>query len=194
MTEDSDKPAKSGIVSLIVGLLLVGAIGFGSGIGAQMMFDEPASTIEAAKKRETDPATEPDAHTSKDKQHTAETGDKSNGETEHELLPEFEPADDVLTELAVTPIVPVLTNLSEPKNVWIRIEGSILSRKESEVPSGVLAAQAGQQVLAYLRTIKLSEIEGASGLQHVNEDLNEVMRTFSRGEVRQFLISGFIVE
>jgi flagellar FliL protein len=88
----------------------------------------------------------------------------------------------------------VVTNLGNPKNVWVRLEGFILSRADSDVAAKVLAAQAGHQILSYLRTIDVRQIEGASGLLHISEDLNEVMRTFSGGDVRQVLISGLVVE
>ncbi len=194
MVKDSETPAKSGFISVALGLAIVAAIGFGSGVGSRVMFDEPISaTAEPTKNRA---QTEKKVDTSKSANAGAAVGEHNSDGVKHELETSdaFEPAEGVLSELTVTPIEPVLTNLSEPKNVWIRLEGSILSKKDSIVPSKVLAAQAGQQVMAYLRTIKLPQIEGSSGLQHINEDLNEVMRTFSKGEVRQFLISGFIVE
>ena len=92
------------------------------------------------------------------------------------------------------PFPPVLTSLAEPKGVWIRIEGSMLILAETEDKPEVLVEQAGAQLLAYLRTVKLAQIEGPSGLLHMREDMNDVVSTLSRGQVREVLIHAMVVE
>lgn len=89
---------------------------------------------------------------------------------------------------------PVLTTLAEPKGKWIRLEGSILCLGNSDTPLEILAEKAGEQILAYLRTVRLDQLEGPSGLFALKEDIDETVRTLSNGEVREVLIHGLIVE
>jgi flagellar FliL protein len=49
-------------------------------------------------------------------------------------------------------------------------------------------------ILGYLRTIRLSQIEGASGFLAFRDDLDDLVKTASRGDVRKFLIKSLVVE
>jgi hypothetical protein len=197
MANPSEKK-QSGVIALVMAFAMIGAVGFGMGIGARMTLQIPQGQVEPAPDVAAGSAYRGVAETMK-AAHSA-AGDSNDGEGKSgdavpvETIAFEEPQREDLKNLVVTPIEPVLTNLGNPKSVWVRLEGSILSRNGSEVPSKVLAAQAGQQIMAYLRTVDLKQIEGASGLLHLNEDLNEVMQSFSEGQVRQVLISGLIVE
>ncbi|MFN0191029.1 MAG: flagellar basal body-associated FliL family protein [Aestuariivirga sp.] len=191
---DSSEKKKAGMMPALLALVIVGAMGFGMGIGMRMAFDDPQAAAKAETKAK--PGKEAKAESvesePKESKPSAE-GDHPAEETADEHKME-EPEADNLAELVATPIAPVLTNLGSPKEVWVRLEGAILSRADSEVAPAVLAARAQHQILSYLRTIDSRQIEGASGLLHLNDDLNEVMKTFSGGEVRQLLVSGLILE
>src|SRR5690349_20835704 len=67
-------------------------------------------------------------------------------------------------------MAPLVVNLSEPKDAWIRIEASMLIEGETE-GADVLAAQLGEDFVAYLRTATLVQFEGPSGFQNLREDL-----------------------
>lgn len=187
MGQSETKKAPGGFMQLAVALLLVCVMGFGLGIGMRVMHGPSASVTPEAGRGETD------------------TGDRAGkvfaGKDDHGKTVET-PSDvtdeaarpDKMADMIVEPLAPVITNVANPKSVWIRLEGSIMIKTGSETSPKVLAAQAGQHVMAYLRSIELKQVEGTSGLFHVTEDLNEVMRSFSGGQVRQILISGFIVE
>lgn len=97
-------------------------------------------------------------------------------------------------DLAVVPLSPVLTTLGSPKNTWIRLEGSILIKPGSGIPNEQLSGQAGEQILGYLRTADLSQIDGPSGFLALRNDLNETLRTLSEGYVQGLLIHGLVVE
>ncbi|EHK52231.1 flagellar basal body-associated FliL family protein, partial [Allomesorhizobium alhagi] len=51
-----------------------------------------------------------------------------------------------------------------------------------------------QDLLAYLRTVKLHQVEGASGFQHLKADLEERAKIRSGGHVKQFLIRTLLFE
>lgn len=97
-------------------------------------------------------------------------------------------------DLTVKPIPPVVTNLANPKSTFIRIEASLIF--EGEVPSDAdaLAAQISADALAFLRTVTLAQIEGATGLLHLREDLTERAKIRSKGRVRELVIQALAVE
>jgi flagellar FliL protein len=48
--------------------------------------------------------------------------------------------------------------------------------------------------MAYLRTLALSQIEGAGGLQALREDLAERVRLRSNGRARELVIETLVVQ
>jgi len=99
------------------------------------------------------------------------------------------------TDDAVLVAMPaVLTNLAEPKTTWVRLEGVLLTGKQTQDPADVLANQASENVMTYLHSVKLNEIEGASGLLALREDLNDLVRTLSKGQVREVMIHTLVLE
>ena len=97
-------------------------------------------------------------------------------------------------ELTIMPIPPVVTNLANPKSTFVRIEASLIF--DGEVPSDAdaLAAQVSSDSLAFLRTVTLAQIEGATGLLHLREDLNERAKIRSDGRVRELVLQSLAVE
>jgi flagellar FliL protein len=91
----------------------------------------------------------------------------------------------------LVPLEPMTTNLAAPTTVWIRTEMSLLV--ESPLPPE-LVETIHQDLFAYLRTLKLHQIEGASGYQHLKEDLEERARLRSDGKVKQILIRTLLLE
>ena len=96
-------------------------------------------------------------------------------------------------EFMLKPFPTIITNLAEPKSSWIRLEGQFLVKKETpDVDTVVL--RTGQGVLTYLRTVKLSQIEGASAFLFLRDDLNDLVLTLSDGQIREVLIQSFVIE
>jgi flagellar protein FliL len=179
-------------MSLAIAMLLVCVAGFGFGIGARVLHGSGKTEDSNAKVAEGHEGAAKKGEANGDG-HSKGAKDSNGDEAEEHSGPDIAAADN-MAEMVVEPLTPVITNVANPKSVWIRLEGSIIVKSGSEVSPKVLSAQAGQQVMAYLRSIDLKQVEGSSGLFHVKEDLNEIMQSFSGGEVRQILISGFIVE
>lgn len=89
---------------------------------------------------------------------------------------------------------PIVTNLASPANTWVRIEASLVMEGENSAEANVLAAQIGEDLVAFLRTVALVQIEGASGFQHLREDINDRVRVRSGGRVKDLVFQSFIVE
>lgn len=87
---------------------------------------------------------------------------------------------------------PIITNIASPERTWIRLEASIVIDGEGDAKG--LAATITEDTVAYLRTLSLPLIEGASGLLHLREDLNDRARIRSGGKIKDIIIHTLIVE
>lgn len=91
-------------------------------------------------------------------------------------------------------LAPIVTNLASPKDVWMRIEISIVIKPEAKSEQDLIAVRSSDQILALLRTIDLAQIEGPSGFLHFREDINDLVRESSEYKVAQVLINSMVVE
>jgi len=97
-------------------------------------------------------------------------------------------------DIAIKRIAPVVTNLLNSESDWVRLEASIVYKPEKDVNPDVVAAEARQDILGYLRTVSLSQIQGPSGLLHVREDLNERVKLRSKGMIQELVIETLVVQ
>ncbi|MCG6115542.1 MAG: flagellar basal body-associated FliL family protein [Mesorhizobium sp.] len=93
--------------------------------------------------------------------------------------------------VGIVHIDPITTNLGSPADMWIRLELSLVFTGE---PDLAMAELIHQDLLAYLRTIKVHQIQGASGFQHLKGDLSERAQIRSDGVVREVLVRTMLVE
>lgn len=91
-------------------------------------------------------------------------------------------------------LMPMVTNLAAPRETWVRLQASVILSEEAAEEASVLVSKIEQDILAYLRTITLSQIEGAGGLQHLREDLNERAVIRSQGQVRELILESLVVQ
>jgi len=91
----------------------------------------------------------------------------------------------------IVPLDPILTNLAAPSKVWVRLELSLVFDGPADQS---MARAIGQDILAYIRTVKLAEVEGPSGFQHLREDLEERASVRSGGRVKKILIRTLLFE
>lgn len=91
----------------------------------------------------------------------------------------------------VITLEPIVTNLEAPKDVWVRIEVSLVF---AGVPDKKIADAVSQDFLAYLRTVRLEQLQGPSGYQHLRSDLLERARIRSKGAVSQVLVKTLLFE
>lgn len=92
------------------------------------------------------------------------------------------------------PLPPIITNLANPTNTWVRLEASIVVEREAEGEASALLAGIAEDFVAFLRTVSLQQIEGPSGFQNLREDLSDRLRVRTQGKARDLVIQAFIVE
>ena len=91
----------------------------------------------------------------------------------------------------VIPLAAVTTSIASPSDMWVRMEVSIvLDEPQDEELPGIIQ----QDLLSYIRTVKMHEIEGASGFRHLKENLEERAAIRSDGHVKQVLIRTLLFE
>lgn len=169
VTEDSAPVAKgpSLIVQLAV-LLVMTATAVGGGWFAGNYLGNEAGQEAAGAAAHAAPAAD----------HGAPAGEAEEGEEA--------PANPLLVPLEV-----MTTNLAAPSKVWARLELSLLL---DEPLSQDMIETIHQDLFAYVRTLRLHQIEGASGYQHLKADLEERARIRSDGHVKQILVRTLLFE
>lgn len=88
----------------------------------------------------------------------------------------------------------IVTNLAEPSDTWIRLETAIVFPNGALENPTVVAAEIRQDIVAYARTISLSQLEGPSALQHLREDLNDRVAIRTDGKVSELIIETMVVQ
>ncbi|MEM9223583.1 MAG: flagellar basal body-associated FliL family protein [Pseudomonadota bacterium] len=97
-------------------------------------------------------------------------------------------------ETATAALAPVVTNLASPSSVWVRLETTMVFDKDGVDDVERLRAEMAQDVLAFLRTMTLGELEGASALAHLRDDLNERARIATQGVVQEIIIQSMVLQ
>ncbi len=159
--------AKSSAMALVIPILLLSLIAGGGGyIVATVLASGPASA-------------------------------PSGGEAEQPQVAEAqvevsqEPAENASI---IRQLSPIITNLASPKDTWMRIEVSIVINPEAKAEQDLIAVKSSDQIMAFLRTVDLAQVEGPSGYLHFREDINDLVRESSDNKVAQVLISSMVVE
>jgi flagellar protein FliL len=94
----------------------------------------------------------------------------------------------------IVDLPPIVTNLGAPQDTWVRLEGSIIFDPRTLPHPEAVAGQIGDDILAYLRTVSLRQLEGPIGLENIRQDLGERAAIRSDGKVRAFVIRTLVVQ
>lgn len=97
-------------------------------------------------------------------------------------------------DLVLKDLKPVVVNLAAPSSTFIRVETAIVFKNGALTNPDVTAAELREDIMAYMRTLALSQLEGPSALQHLREDLNERARARSDGKVDELILSTLVVQ
>jgi flagellar protein FliL len=174
MAKSDTAPAQSGGVKhLLLASIGVSVLGLGAGF------------LMAAALLTADQIAVPQNHDSKTVKAESESGREEASASEVEKPP---------ADFEIVPIKPIVTNLLEPSSVWVRLEGNLLMHKEGELKPDILAVKLSQHILAYLRTLKITDVQGVGALHAISQDLNEIVTTVSKGQAQGVLISGLVFE
>ena len=88
----------------------------------------------------------------------------------------------------------VVTNLGAPQDTWVRLEASFIYDPKVTLHPDALGGQIADDILAFLRTISLSQIQGIAGLQNLRLDINERAAIRSNGSVKELVIRSLVIQ
>ena len=95
--------------------------------------------------------------------------------------------------LEVRPLAPIVTNLREPSSLYVRLEAVVVL--EPNTPdAAALAAKIGDDLVSYLRTVSITELDGPTGFQYVREDMRKRSMQLGGGKVKELLLQSFVVQ
>ncbi|TCT07926.1 flagellar basal body-associated FliL family protein [Aquabacter spiritensis] len=97
-------------------------------------------------------------------------------------------------DLILEPLKPVLANLAAPASTWVRIEGAIVFKNGALPNPQVAAAEIREDILTYVRTLTLSQLEGPSALQNLREDMTERAKLRTEGKLTELIIETLVVQ
>lgn len=189
--DDGEEKPKSGAMGLIIAMVLLTVIGGGLGAGFGMyLADANKSQVAAneekdkAKKEEMAKAEEEEKAKKKDK---GKEGDEAEGEAE-------DVASNPIDSSVVVPLRPVVSNLADGERTWIRLEASVALIEIGEQDKDVVLAQITEDILAFVRSLTLEQLEGSAGFEHLHEDLSDLIKTRTKSDANRLIITGLIVE
>jgi flagellar FliL protein len=176
------------LIPLILTTVLAVAIGGGEGMMATKLGVAPGSSADAPKAEAPAPAKASESHEAKPEA-AGEKGKDAHGEKGNEKGKPVQ-----LTGTVVRDLPPIVTNIALPEDTWIRLESAIVFDAEKLKEPDVATKEITNDILTYLRTLSLPQIQGAQGLRHLREDLSERVAIRTDGKVKEFLIQGMVVQ
>jgi flagellar protein FliL len=94
----------------------------------------------------------------------------------------------------VRELKPIITNLAAPAGAWVRLEAALIYENPPDPKDEAKVAEVAQDTLGYLRTLTAAQLEGAAGLKHLREDLNERVALRTDGKVREVAIETMVIQ
>lgn len=95
---------------------------------------------------------------------------------------------------SVARLDPIIANLAQPFGTWIRVDSAMVFDRGRVEDVERMKAELAESILAFLRTVALHEVQGASAFNHLRDDLNERVRMESSGTVSELLIETMVVQ
>jgi flagellar protein FliL len=96
-------------------------------------------------------------------------------------------------ESEVRPLAPIITNLGSPPDLFIRLQAAVVLAPNTP-EANLVVTKVNDDIVAYLRTVSLSELQGPTGFQYLREDLKKRAVQLGGGKVRDFLVTSFVIE
>jgi flagellar FliL protein len=89
---------------------------------------------------------------------------------------------------------PIVTNIANPPDTWVRLEAAIVFDPKSEPHPEIVAAEIATDELAYLHTVSVSELQGPIGLENLRQDLRDRAQVRSNGKVIELLLKTLVLQ
>lgn len=174
-------------------LALIVATVLGAGGGGFLGFTLTGDSSTTAK-----PAVEPTPAESAAPKKGAEPADKGHGAQGHgghgAAAPSEGAKDAPQAKMKLKELAPIVTNLAVPETGWVRLQASIVYDSQAVPQPDILISQVTADIVAFLRTMTLSSLEGSDGLRRLHEDLTDRAATRSEGHIQEVIIQALVVQ
>jgi flagellar FliL protein len=178
--ETEEKPS---LIATIIPLLLITVLAGGAGFGVSAAFLAPATPTADAAGGEKPGEMKEDGEAKKEDSQAKAADSGGHGEDETHKMPKM--------NIVISEMPAITTNLADPTDAWIRLEAALVYEEESDEQ---ITNDVHQDIVAYVRTLRLYNLRGGSGYQHLVEDLQERARIRSDGRVKRVLIRSLVIE
>jgi len=168
---DTSSKKKSSLIPTIAGVAVLTLLGGGGGWFVGKLVSTKIATIEKEQKAQQE------AEAKK-----PEEGKKEEGGG----LPHIATAANGIVQLE-----PIVSNLAYPSENWLRLEVALMFNGP---PDAKIAEDVHQDILAYIRTVSLQQIEGPRGFQYLRDDIQERVDLRSAGRVTKVMFRTFVIE
>lgn len=170
-SKEGEGKKKSGLMALLIPLVVLTAVGGGGGwVIGNMLAPQVKQAEDAAKAAEEAAAGEHGGEAKKEEEGLPPISTEANG---------------------VVALEPITTNLAYPSENWIRLEVALLFNGPPDVK---IAEDVHQDIMAYLRTVSLQQVEGPRGFQYLKDDLQERVDLRSEGRVSKVMFRTLVIE
>lgn len=169
--QEGEGKKKSGLMALLIPLVVLTAVGGGGGwVIGNMLAPQVKQAEETAKAAEEAAAGEHGGEAKKEEEGLPPISTEANG---------------------VVALEPITTNLAYPSENWIRLEVALMFNGPPDVK---IAEDVHQDIMAYLRTVSLQQVEGPRGFQYLKDDLQERVDLRSEGRVSRVMFRTLVIE
>jgi flagellar FliL protein len=168
--EGEEKPAGGSMVAFLAVLVVLALVGAGAGAGFSMMVLQKPASAAAAKVKEGEGA---------DVAHApAAPKDEKAGESAADLI---------------APLAPILVSIGGKREHFLRVELAVLFNEK--VPErAALLADINTDLVAFLSTLTVEQLDSASGLEFLREDLAEIVQLRTKKRARGVILKSLMVE
>ena len=94
----------------------------------------------------------------------------------------------------IRPMAAIITNLAEPEKSSVRLQAALLQPVGAPVEPEAVVAKISEDIITVLRTWRVKDLEGATGLRFLREDLSDRVRIRTQGRVSEVVVQSLIVE
>jgi flagellar protein FliL len=95
---------------------------------------------------------------------------------------------------SIVDMPPIVTNIANPADTWVRLEASIVFDPKTEPHPEIVAAEIATDELAYLHTVSVNELQGPIGLENLRQDLRDRALVRSNGKVTELLLKTLVLQ
>ncbi len=175
-SDDKQSSSGGGILGFVTVLVMLSLMGGGAGFSLKFVvlgdaLKSDLTEVGAINKNETE---------------DGRTADAGGGQL-------AKPSSDTSKESLIM-LEPIVATLAKSEGARIRIEASLIFTENSKVDRGMLLREVAQDFVVFLATTTLVQIQSASGLEYLREDLTELVQLRSKGSARGLVIKTLMVE